>query len=191
MIKVIAFDYNGVIAPFGAIKKWMDENLTEDDKRYILYKESTSKWDLGEISLDETYTVLSEVTGVPSEKLWETFFATQVLNHDVVELIKNLRKNYKVYLFSNHQADLLRKLIEMHGIGNLFDDIIASSDHKLIKPDPSFYQLLLEVTGHPKDEILFIDDLQENVDGGNKFGIKSILFTDTKELENHLKQLLT
>jgi HAD superfamily hydrolase (TIGR01549 family) len=191
MIKAIAFDYTGVISAYGPIKKWMDNNLSKDDERYVLYEASTHKWDMGDMTLDEMYKALSKVTGTPPEKLWTTFFEKQILNKELTDFIKELKKDYKVYLFSNHHAGLLKKLLELHGISDLFEQIIVSSDHKLKKPDPEFFKVLLEIAEVEKDEIVFIDDLLENVDAGNKFGIKSILYKTVEQLKVDLNNLLT
>lgn len=191
MIKAIAFDYTGVISAYGPIKKWMDHNLAKEDERYVLYEASTHKWDMGEMTLDEMYEALSKVTGTPQDKLWSTFFEKQILNKELTDYIEKLKRNYKVYLFSNHHSGLLKKLLELHSISDLFVQIIVSSDHKLKKPDPAFFKVLLKVTGVEKDEIVFIDDLQENVDAGNNFGIKSILFKTVKKLKTDLNYLLT
>lgn len=187
MIKVIAFDYRGVVSAFGPIKRWLDENLSEEDERYILYNLGATKWDKGEMNLDQMYDALSKITGVPAEKMWETFFEKQLLNDDVVNLIRELKNNYKIYLFSNHQGELLRKLLQMHGITELFDDIIVSSEHKLIKPSNEFFNILLKVARVKRDEIIFIDDSAKNVEAAREFGIKSILFKDTEGLKKSLK----
>lgn len=188
MIKVIAFDYTGVIAAFGPIKKWIENNLSEDDPKRILYKKSAYDWDIGKLTLDEMYYALSEITGTPADRMWSDFFDKQILNEDVIELINNLKKNYQVYLFSNHHGELLRKLLEKHKITDLFDNIVVSSDHKMKKPSKEFYEVLLEITGVGKNEIIFIDDSKANIEGSNNFGIKSILFTNSKDLKTHLKK---
>src|SRR3989304_6626322 len=188
MIKVIAFDYTGVVAAYGPIKKWIDANIDKNDKRYLLYKNGAEKWDIGEMTLDEMYLVLSEITGVPAEKLWGEFFEKQILNAEVVETIKNLKKKYKVLLFSNHHGELLRKLLVKHNITHLFDNVIVSSEHRKKKPNTEFFDVLVEISGVSKNEILFIDDSKENIVGGQRFGIKSLLFTNPNDLITHLRK---
>ncbi len=189
MIKVIAFDYNGVISAFGPIKKWMDTNISKDEEKYLIYKKSAPKWDRGEIELREMYEILSTITGVKAEKIWSEYFEKQILNEGMIELVNKLKLNYKIFLFSNHQGELLQKLLKKHGIKNLFDEIIVSSDHMLIKPNPIFFEVLVKTAGVNKDEILFIDDSIENVEGGINFGIKSILYKNTKNLEDDLEKM--
>lgn len=189
MIKVIAFDYNGVISAFGPIKKWMDSNVPNDEEKKLLYRKSALLWDHGEMTLNQMYDILSKITGIKAESIWSEYFEKQILNTGMIELISKLKRNYKIFLFSNHQGELLHKLIDKHGIRNLFDEIIISSDHMLIKPNPSFFEVLVKKANVNKDEILFIDDGIKNVQGGTNFGIKSILYNNTKNLEDDLLKM--
>lgn len=43
--------------------------------------------------------------------------------------------------------------------------------------------------GVDKKEVIFIDDRQKNVDGGNNFGIKSILYKTNEELLQDFRRL--
>lgn len=187
MIKVIAFDYAGVVIP-GPMTQWVKNNLQKNDKKWKRYTESARKWDIGELSLDEVYKILSDITGTPATQIWEKFYLRAELNEDVVEIIKKLNKNYRVFLFSNFVSELIKKLLENHKITELFDEIIISSEYKMRKPDPEFFKLLHRTSGVKKEEILFIDDRKDNIGGARIFGIKSILFTNTKKLESDLRR---
>lgn len=188
MIRTIAFDYTGVISQ-GPIMNWIKENLTPDDKRYELIKQSSHKWDIGEIGLGEAYLKISEVTGVAVDRIWETFFENTKLESEILGIIKKLKKNYKIILFSNHMGELLRKLLTKHEITDLFDDIIISSEHKMKKPSVEFFNALVSIAGNNKEEVILIDDTKENIDASNQFGIKAILYTDSKKLIDDLCQL--
>jgi epoxide hydrolase-like predicted phosphatase len=187
MIKTIVFDYSGVITP-GPLKNWVKKNLNETDERYKLYKEYSTKWDLGTMTTDEVNKILSKITGVPKELIWEKIYLPQKPNKELIILIKKLKKSYKIILFSNFIGDFLRKLIETHEINNLFDEVIISSDHGKKKPDHNFFEILVKISGVKKNEIIFTDDKNENVESSNKFGIKAFLFTDTKSFIRDLRK---
>ena len=95
MIKVIAFDYAGVIIP-GPMTQWVKNNLQESDEKWKIYNESARKWDLGQMSLDEVYKILSDITGIPANQIWDNFYLKADLNKDVVEIIKRLKINYRI-----------------------------------------------------------------------------------------------
>lgn len=187
MIKTIVFDYSGVITP-GPLKNWVQKNLSKTDERYNLYKEKSSTWDLGTMTTDEVYQILSNITGVPKELVWEKIYLPQKPDKELVSLIRKLKKNYKIILFSNFIGDFLRKLIETHEINDLFDEVIISSDHGKRKPNHNFFEILVKISGVKKSEIIFTDDKNENVESSNKFGIKAFLFTDTKNFIKDLKK---
>lgn len=186
MIKTIVFDFSGVIA-YGFISGWVKNNLASGDPRITYIKQSSHAWDIGEISLEETYRRIAHVTDVPPEKIWETFFENTKAEKDIVEIIKQLKKHYKIILFSNYLGELLRKLLDKHEITDLFDEILISSEHKTKKPYKEFFELLTKVSGVKKDEMIFIDDTEENVVASNAFGIKAFIYTESKMLLTDLR----
>lgn len=188
MIKAIVFDYTGVIS-HGPIGDWVRKNLTSEDKRYILFNESSHKWDMGEITLEEIYLRISSITGVKVELIWDKFFENTILKNDVINIIKRLKKKYKIVLFSNHAGELLRRLLIKHKITELFDEILISSEHKMKKPSPEFFNLLLNITKVKKDEMVFVDDNKLNVEATNKFGILCFIFQSSQKLIRDLKSL--
>lgn len=190
MIKVIAFDYAGVISP-GPMSNWIKTNLDVNGKYFRYYKENARKWDLGEIPKEQIYKILSKITRVPQALIWDQFYGKAGLHTEVIDLIKTLKKDYKIILFSNFFAEILRKLLDKHDVTSLFDEIIISSEHKMKKPNKEFFNLLVEKSGVKKEEILFVDDTKEHVDAGNKFGIKSIQFSNARKLKEDLNNLLT
>lgn len=188
MIKAIVFDYAGVITP-GPMTSWIKENLKETDKKYKLYKTSGDKWDLGLVPKEKVLNILSEVTGVAPNEIWEKIYLKPKLNSELISFIKALRQSYKIYIFSNFISEFLKKLLEKDNILGLFDEVIVSSDYGMKKPDPTFFKLLVSKTGVLKNEILFTDDAIKNVRGANKYGIKSILYTDNKTLIKDFRNL--
>ncbi|OGH02571.1 MAG: hypothetical protein A2798_02945 [Candidatus Levybacteria bacterium RIFCSPHIGHO2_01_FULL_37_17] len=189
MIKVIAFDYTDVIAP-SPVSKWMKQNLTPTDKKYIYYKNHSQRWNVGEAKRQKVYEVLYKMTGVPAHQIWEKFYKNYIADKDVVEIIKSLKNNYKIILFSNFVGEILRELLEKDGIAKLFDEIIISSEHKMQKPNTDFFNLLIQKSGADRKEILFIDDKIKNVEGAKKSGIKSLLYKNPQKLKIGLEKVL-
>jgi FMN phosphatase YigB (HAD superfamily) len=59
----------------------------------------------------------------------------------------------------------------------------------MIKPETQIFELMIDLLKIKKDEGIFIDDRQKNVDAGNKFGIKSLLYINNEELTKDLKKI--
>ena len=68
-----------------------------------------------------------------------------------------------------------------------FDDTIFSSQIKVRKPYAGFFNAALEKFGVKAEECIFIDDLEENVAGGEKCGITGFVFKgNAKEAEDFI-----
>lgn len=188
MIKTVAFDYTGVIAP-GPVSEWLKQNFTAGDKRYELFSQYSKKWDLGKVNLQQFYRMISDATGVAPKLVWKTYFENSIVNKDVVKIIRKLRKNYKIILFSNNIGELLRKVLVKQDITNLFDEILISSEYKMTKPSVDFFKLMLLKAKNNKKEVVFIDDRQINVDASNCLGIKAFLYIDATTLIKDLQSI--
>jgi HAD superfamily hydrolase (TIGR01509 family) len=58
------------------------------------------------------------------------------------------------------------------------------------KPDPHYYEKVLERTGLAAKQLLFVDDRQRNVEGAYAAGMPSILFESADRLESDIAPLL-
>ena len=54
-------------------------------------------------------------------------------------------------------------------------------------PNPDIYNFLINRYNLKKDECIFFDDRQKNVDAANEVGIKSILFKTIDDIKNNIK----
>jgi len=190
MIKAIVFDYFGVIVEDSVVFKWIRKNISNPEPCMKGINEGIAKWDLGEIEYSDFKNIISQNTGIPADQVFHTFFENITVYQDTVNLIRSLKEKYKIILFSNGPKENPYEMLRNQNIENLFDEIIISAEHKMKKPDPKFYELMLSIGGIDASEAIFIDDRQINVDAGNNFGIKSLLFTDAPTLEKDLSALL-
>lgn len=187
MIKVIAFDFAEVIAE-GPMSKWVRENLHHDKNKLLEYKKMAHQWDIGKMTLEEVYKFLGEITGIAPDKIWKEFYLKSKPDYKVIDLIKRLKNNYKIVIFSNYISEQLRKLLVHYKIDDLFDEVIISSEHGIKKPDSKFFEILVKKTKVNKNEIIFTDDKPENIEAANAFGIKSFVFTNTENLIKDLQK---
>ena len=188
MIKAIVFDFAGVVAP-GIILGWVKKHLSQDDPRYRLFKQASAKWDMGEVSVDEFYNLLSKISGINTMSIEKELYAKATYHPEVIEIIKKLKLNYKIVLFSNNFAHSLYKIIDKNDLRKLFDFIVISSEYKMKKPSPQFFNKMLEIVGLNKEEVIFIDDTTGNVDAGNNLGITSFVYKSPEQLISDLKSL--
>ena len=80
-------------------------------------------------------------------------------------------------------------MLEQHHFLQLFDDLIISGEHKLIKPDPAIFALTLKRIGRKADECLFIDDSTHNIETARTLGFQTILFQTPEQLDKDLQNM--
>lgn len=97
---------------------------------------------------------------------------------------------WELYLLSNFSAETFPLIQKKYEFLQLFDDMIISGEHKLIKPDPAIYQLTLNRIGRKAHECLFIDDSLANIEAARKLGFHTIHFKSPEQLDVQLKNLL-
>ena len=95
-----------------------------------------------------------------------------------VEAIEKIKKHYKIFLMSNtneiHYDLYVRDLQLRFGyreFDELFNKSYFSFAEHLEKPDPRFFELILDHEGLLPEETLFIDDSKKNIEAAQALGI--------------------
>ena len=86
-----------------------------------------------------------------------------------VEMLK--AKGFGIYLLSNASSDFHERRSGIPAL-SLFDGVIISADHKLLKPEKEIYEKLYETFSLKPEECFFIDDVQANIDGAAATGMQ-------------------
>jgi len=116
--------------------------------------------------------------GVTFGELW---FAGRTGNEEFVAFLRTLAaRGYRLALLTNNVREWDRLWRATIPVDELFDVVVNSAEERVRKPDPEIYRRLLERLDEPAEHCLFVDDLQENLDAAAKFGMETVLFTDTR-----------
>lgn len=101
-------------------------------------------------------------------------------------LIKLKNDGYKLFITSNMNRRHAKQMRE-HYIAKYFDDMIFSAEIRTRKPYKEFFEAAFSQFGVKACETLFIDDLEENIEGGEACGIKGFVFKgDAKAAEQFI-----
>jgi 2-haloacid dehalogenase len=120
---------------------------------------------------------------------WEESI-TEIL-FDTIEIAHKLRSaGWQLYLLSNFSTEMFPLMQKHYNFAQLFDDMIISGEHKIIKPDPAIYQLTLNRIKREAQECLFIDDSFPNIEAAQKLGFHTIQFKSPEQLDKDLTALL-
>lgn len=95
-----------------------------------------------------------------------------------------------LYFLSNMSEPFSRMLEQRYDFLSWFDGGIFSGDVQSVKPEPAIYQLLqTRYALHPAS-ILFIDDMQYNVEAAKALGWNATQFISAAQLQRELAPLL-
>ncbi|HPE55869.1 MAG TPA: HAD family phosphatase [Bacteroidales bacterium] len=203
-IKNIIFDFGGVIInihhervenAFKAIGVKDFERLFNQASQSDLFQ----KLEKGEISEQEFRDEIRDITGlnINDEDLDHTW--NQIIGEyppHRIDLLKNLRSNYRLFLLSNTNSIHFRYYISMFqdqfgfAFESLFDGAYWSFQFGMRKPDPDPYLHLLKQENLQPGETLFIDDSVQNIHAARKLNILALHLNDQQDISTLFKNAL-
>lgn len=183
MIRNIIFDIGNVLAAFDW-KSYLDSfKLSEEQYELVashLYRSPMWKEvDRGAMSDDELlWNICKDLSGNMERLVRMAFYGTGEIVEEyryAPELLESLKEEgYKVYLLSNYGKTFFESRQKKFEFLKYVDGKVISYEIKHIKPEPEIYEALLTKYRLKPDECLFFDDLQENCDAAERFGIHAI-----------------
>jgi FMN phosphatase YigB (HAD superfamily) len=120
---------------------------------------------------------------------WNSIFGEAIV--ETVALIHDLKPHYRLFALTNSNV-LHREVWSVTHKEALQDieRIFCSSLLGLRKPDAKAFAKICSETEIPKERFVFVDDLAENIAGAEKFGMKSVLFSEPKASTEIIRKLL-
>ncbi|MEP3112336.1 haloacid dehalogenase type II [Nisaea sp.] len=92
---------------------------------------------------------------------------------EVLGVLQNLRdRGLKTAILSNGSPDMLERVCEKSGVGDLMDAILSVEDVGIYKPHPSVYQLAVDRLGIHADHISFQSSNAWDATAASAFGFK-------------------
>ncbi|XP_022103106.1 bifunctional epoxide hydrolase 2-like [Acanthaster planci] len=213
--KAAIFDVGGVLKenPDAYLKQYSEKNgLPSMFMREVFHKGSPnnafSKMESGEYTfsqgIGELQRDFEKAAKEKNVKLPKSFNIEKIMMDllklpiykEMINAIIGLKNNgLKVGVLTNtfvydlpllDDEDPVRRTVSMKLI---FDQIIKSCHVGMRKPDPEIYKLACREMGVEPKEVIFVDDLESNVNGAKAVGMTTILFTDVKSTLTRLQEL--
>jgi putative hydrolase of the HAD superfamily len=146
---------------------------------------------LGKITGLEFYRTVAKDLGFDGDygefaAIWSEIF-TPI--KPMLELAAGLAPRRPRIILSNTNAIHMSYVHEHFPQIREFDDQVLSHEVGLLKPDRAIYELTVRRSGCEAARMLFIDDLQANVEGARGAGMQSIRFEDVEQLRQELTKL--
>lgn len=108
-------------------------------------------------------------------------------NEEMLDAIAAIGRHHRVGMLTNNVREWSRW--RDHYPMDLFRVVVDSSEVGLRKPDPRIYRLTCERLGVDPSSTVFVDDLEENIDGAAAVGMRAVLFTTTDATLDELRRL--
>jgi glucose-1-phosphatase len=145
----------------------------------------------GAVTFWEFYEFLCDKTGYRGSirdfhELWGDFFNGTMPG--IEELLERVRARYRVAFLSNSNevhAELIPR--KFSSLFERDDRFIFSHRVKVAKPDPEIFRRALDTIGALAHQVVFIDDLSENVAAARSLGMQAFQFIDTLSLTRQLE----
>ncbi len=146
----------------------------------------------GQVSFLEFYEFLRDKAGYHGSlsslrDVWVDFFDGPIEGID--DVLERVRKQYRVAFLSNSN-EIHAEFIPRHyaGLFRKDDRFIFSHLHKCAKPDRMFFDRALQTLGALPTQVVFTDDLVENVEAARDLGMIAYQFHSAAQLANELER---
>ena len=144
------------------------QQIYVDQFRYPLWS--------GTLEEEEFWTEMLRVSGASgSVEEWREFLLESLRLLPAAERIEELSSQAQLFSISNHRSEWILPVLRDNGLDDYFEEIFISSEVGEVKPDAEFFELFLSRSGASLEEVLFIDNLQRNLDAAKELGMNTLL----------------
>ena len=198
MIKNIIFDIGKVLVDFDPDRIMTNMKIDPDTQkelnRVMFHNPLWNEFDRSVLNSDEILERFYKLSPDNKELIRKVFsnLGNMIVPRDyVMPWLHDLKKQgYRLYILSNYAEYTYELTHEKLKFLELMDGILFSYQCKMIKPEAGIYKELLSRFDLIPSECIFIDDKEENIEGGKSLGINGIVFHSFEEVKNQLNSLL-
>lgn len=170
MIKLIVFDFDGVIADCKELHyQSLNKALEQVDPKFTITREEHISVFDG-LSTKKKLALLSKLKGFPENRTEEVYDNKQIftqvmlqshLHQDdrLINILSQLKsEGYMIYMASNAIRQTIDNGLKLLGVYSFFDVIISNEDVKNQKPHPQIYLKAMVEAGVKPTETLIVED---------------------------------
>lgn len=132
-----------------------------------------------------------------AKKLFEALYLEDnQYNLELLDFIRNeLREPFACYIATNQDAHRYQAILDEPISAELFKEVFSSSELGVAKPNILYFEkiytyLLNQNPTLEKEQVVFIDDLKENVDAASNFGFHTFLYKKQEDFINFFNDFL-
>lgn len=183
---LVSFDYKYFVEKVNRHKEGLGERFIE---KYKHNYEVHRQFEKGKIAEKDFIAQMLEylehkIDGETFCRYWSDIFW---INKNVVALLPELKKNYKLYLLSNTNSIHKKYGYESYEFLKIFDELFLSHEVGFIKPEKEIYRAVEKASSFSSEGHIFIDDIIEYVDAAKDIGWDGIQYVGYEDLIEKLK----
>jgi len=182
-IRVVLFDYDGVVLPPSDFTRVLrrEHGIDREQLRSFFDAEEWHRCLVGDADLERELAPHLETwgwPGTPAAFLRMAFEQERDEDPRLLRVIRKLRsQGLRCALASNQERIRGSALAERLGRARIFDDLFLSFELRARKPEATFYERVGGELGEPGCGLLFFDDREENVAAARACGWNAERFT--------------
>jgi putative hydrolase of the HAD superfamily len=202
MIRDIVFDLGKVLCPFDwkiAYRRLLPHLpaekaclLLQDRKAFEeFFREPSIALETGIIDFGRFQLVIQEALGISLNAdefrlIWCDIFQ---LDEEMVALGESLSRRYRTWLASNTNQAHYEWILARFPRVAFFRDAALSYELGVMKPHPDYYEKVIRKFEIVPAHSVFIDDLEQNIEGALRAGMNAVLFRGREQLLDDLRRL--
>ena len=195
-IDLVAFDLGNVLCTVDEIspaKNLAAKNNQEWEYVYeiVFGQDAKLRFERGEITFDEHArdVIKTLKLDISITELTQIYNSVIAPSSNMFPIVSQISKTHRIALASNTSEPHWKYAQQFLPFSSLLNPVIVSYLAGTLKPEKAFYDSVVNESGVPADRILFIDDLETNVEGARKAGIIGLQFSTQENLETALTSL--
>ncbi len=197
MITTIIFDIGNVLADFAWKEHFesfgYDEAMVKRIAAATVQSREWNEYDKGVLSDQEildSFIANDPEIGEDIRKVMTNVKTLIRRNDYAISWIQELKaKGYRCLYLSNFSHKAEEECADALDFLPYLDGGILSYQDRVIKPMPEIYRLLIQRYDLKPEECVFMDDMPQNLQGAEQFGIHTILFQNQSQAIEELRKL--
>lgn len=149
-------------------------------------------FETGQIGLDAYVkkTIFHKPRSFSPEDFKEFMYGTSAIIGDTLDFVRALAETgkYKLYTLNNESRELHERRVKTFGLQPLFRGFLTSCYLGRVKPDEDIYRNALGIADCGREQALFIDDREMNIEAASALGLNTYRFVGLEPLRAFLKQ---
>ena len=197
MAKTIIFDIGGVLVhlnwknicePLTALSDLSAADVRREVQNGPIVESSM----LGQLTPQEFHQALCAKIHVnlPFGEFVEIWNSLLSENVEIPPLVDELGTGHPLVIASNTEPTHFAYTKDNFGVLQAFDHFYLSYEMGLLKPDPAYFQHVLNGLQTEPNDCVFVDDRPENVESARLLGINALVFESVDKLRADLEAVL-